>query len=185
MRDSSKTLLMKFMETGYWSDFYVYPVVVIALLSVAIFKLHFSWWAASLLLIAGYLLWGITEYFTHRFLFHHTPIFKEGHGEHHSRPKAHIGTPTLFTLGAYLLLTWPIALLTSYAVASCLLAGFITGYYGYVIFHHILHNWKIKPGTFFFQYKKFHDIHHYHQVVNFGVSWRIWDKVFGTYQKSA
>ena len=184
MRDTSKTWLIKLMETGYWSDFYVYPFVVVALLACAIFKLHFPWWNAGLLLIGGFCLWGFTEYFTHRYLFHHAPFFKVGHGEHHSRPKAHLGTPTLLTLAAYVLLSWPIALVTSYAVAGCLLAGFISGYYGYVICHHIVHNWKIAPGTFLHRYKKFHDIHHYHQVVNFGVSWMIWDKVFGTYQKS-
>jgi sterol desaturase/sphingolipid hydroxylase (fatty acid hydroxylase superfamily) len=184
MRDSTKTLMIKIMETGYWSDFYVYPVVVVVLLILAIFKLGTAWWAVMLCTIGGIYLWGFAEYFTHRYLFHHAPLFKVGHDEHHARPRAHLGTPTFITLTAYIILSWPIALLTSYGIAASLLAGFLIGYFGYVICHHIVHNWKIAPGTFLHRYKKFHDIHHYRQVVNFGVSWMIWDRVFGTYQKS-
>jgi sterol desaturase/sphingolipid hydroxylase (fatty acid hydroxylase superfamily) len=182
MKDSTKTLMLKVMAMGYWSDFYVYPVVVLALMVLSVWRLHVHTLFALFVFVCGFLLWGISEYFTHRYLFHHAPLFKVGHGEHHNRPKAHLGTPTFMTLTIYVICASLLGLWTGFGFASCLLAGFLTGYYGYVVCHHIVHNWKIKPGTFLYRYKKFHDIHHYEQEVNFGVSWLIWDRVFGTYQ---
>ena len=184
MQDKTKSLLVKIMATGYWSDFYVYPIIVIVLLTLAFWKLHVSIGSAILLMIVGYFIWGITEYFAHRFLFHHAPLFKTGHDEHHARPRSPLGTPTWITLAIYLLVAWLVALGIGYGNTACLLAGFIVGYYIYVSCHHIVHHWRLKPNTFLHRYKKFHDIHHYKQDVNFGVSWHIWDKVFRTHHKS-
>jgi sterol desaturase/sphingolipid hydroxylase (fatty acid hydroxylase superfamily) len=184
MNKNTKELMFKVMAMGYWSDFYIYPIVSVALLFLAVAKFNASILEAFMLFIGGFFLWGIAEYFTHRYLFHHAPLFKTGHGEHHHRPRALLGTPTFITLTAYIILTIPFGFLMGFGVASSLLAGFLIGYYGYVICHHIVHHWKIKPGDFFYRYKKFHDIHHYKQEVNFGVSWLIWDRVFGTYDSN-
>ena len=184
MLSKRKSLLVKIMATGYWSDFYVYPIVVVALIAVATWKLQISIWLAILLIIAGYFVWGITEYFAHRYLLHHVPLFKTGHKEHHARPRSPLGTPTWFTLSFYLLVAWAIALAVGYGITAYLLAGFLIGYYVYVTCHHIVHRWRIKPNTFLYRYKKFHDVHHYKRNVNFGVSWHIWDKVFRTYHQS-
>jgi sterol desaturase/sphingolipid hydroxylase (fatty acid hydroxylase superfamily) len=146
--------------------------------------LHVVLWKAILLLIGGFCLWGVMEYFMHRYTFHHAPIFKAGHGEHHKQPKLHIGTPFFITLPIYFLIAWPIAALFGYDVIACLLSGFIVGYFGYLICHHVVHNKRIQPDSFWHRYKKFHDLHHYKQDVNFGVSWQMWDRVFGTYRKS-
>lgn len=179
-----KSLLFKIMATGYWSDFYIYPIVIVALITLAIWKLHMSIGLVILLIIAGFIIWGIVEYFTHRYLFHHVPLFKTGHEEHHKRPRSPLGTPTWITLSVYLLIAWGIALIVGYGITTSLLAGFLVGYYSYVSCHHIVHHWRIKPNTFLYRYKKFHDMHHYKQEVNFGVSWLIWDKLFHTYHKS-
>ncbi len=184
MQRKYKALMFKIMSTGYWSDFYIYPFVVVMLLTLAIWKLQVPVWAAILLVIAGYFIWGITEYFTHRYLFHHAPLFRTGHKEHHARPRSLLGTPTWLTLPIYLLIGWAVAAIIGYGITACLLSGFINGYYAYVSCHHILHHWRIKPNTFLYRYKKFHDIHHYKKNVNFGVSWHIWDKIFRTHHKS-
>ena len=181
MKTKSKALLFKIMTTGYWSDFYTYPPVVILLLTLAICKLQVTICAAILLAICGYFIWGITEYFAHRYLFHQVPLFRTGHEEHHARPRSLLGTPTWLTLTAYLLFAWGIATFIGYGITTCLLAGFISGYYVYISCHHIVHHWRIRPNTFLYRYKKFHDIHNYKQDVNFGVSWHLWDKVFRTH----
>lgn len=150
---------------------------------MAIWKLQVPFWTTILLFIAGYFSWGFIEYFTHRYLFHYMPVFRTGHEEHHARPRSLLSTPIWISLTAYLLITWGIATIIGYGISACLLAGFVSGYYAYMSFHHIVHHWHIRPNTFFYRYKKFHDIHHYKKDVNFGVSWHIWDKVFRTYHK--
>ncbi len=186
MQAKYKGLLLKIMATGYWYwfDFYIYPVVIVTLLTLAIWKLQISILPAILLVIAGYYSWGLFEYFMHRYVFHHTPLFRTGHEEHHARPRINLGTPGWITLTAYFLIAWSISGVIGYANTACLLAGFISGYYIYFSCHHIVHKWHIKPNTFLHRYKRFHDIHHYKKNVNFGVSWHIWDKVFRTADKS-
>ncbi len=185
MQKKYKALLFKIMTTGYWTDFYIYPCVMVILLIIAIWKLQVSFGLAILLTIIGYFIWGFTEYCVHRYLFHYAPLFRTGHKEHHAHPRSLLGTPTWITLTTYLLIAWGIGAIIGYGITACLLAGFIGGYYVYVGCHHILHHRLIRPNTFLYRYKKFHDIHHYKQNVNFGVSWHIWDKVFRTYQKSS
>ena len=183
MIESEKdTFLIKFMRIGYWVDFFIYPLTALLLFIASLIWLKVPILSAILLLFIGFCIWGIAEYFTHRYLFHHAPLFKTGHGEHHKRPKLHIGTPFFVTLPVYFLISWLIALSLGYGVTAVLLAGFIMGYFGYLLCHHIVHNSKILPGTFLYRYKKFHDVHHYKQNVNFGVSWQFWDKIFGTYK---
>lgn len=181
---TQETFLLRLMRMGYFADFYVYPIAAVTFLLLAIFMWHTSWLLIIVLLIAGYGLWGIMEYFMHRYAFHHAPVFRDGHGEHHKHPTWHIGTPFFITLPVYVLVGWLLALRFGYGPISALQAGFIGGYFGYLIVHHVVHNKKIRPGSFWHRFKKFHDIHHYTQTVNFGVSWHLWDRVFGTYQKS-
>ena len=178
------TFLIKLMKMGYFADFYVYPAASVAFLLLSIFVWHTAWWAMALLFVGGFCLWGIIEYIMHRFAFHHAPLFKDGHGEHHRHPKWHIGTPFFITLPVYILAAWLLAEIFSYSTISALLSGFIAGYFGYLIVHHFVHSKRIVPGTFWYRFKKFHDIHHMKEEVNFGVSWQLWDKVFGTHRKS-
>ena len=90
----------------------------------------------------------------HRFTFHHAPLFKTGHGEHHKQPKLPIGTPFFITLPGYLLIAWGVAALIGYGTTSALLSGFIVGYYGYIICHHVLHNNRIQPGSYWYPLEK-------------------------------
>ncbi len=183
MVQTEETFLIRVMKMGYWVDFGIFPLSALMLFIIGIVFFKTNWGEALILAVGGFLLWGFIEYFTHRFLFHRAPLFATGHREHHKRPKLHIGTPFFVTLPAYLLLSWPIALWLGYGITAILLSGFIIGYTGYLVCHHVVHNSKIVPGTFWYRFKKFHDLHHYQQNVNFGVSWRLWDKVFGTYEK--
>jgi sterol desaturase/sphingolipid hydroxylase (fatty acid hydroxylase superfamily) len=183
MPENKETFFMRFMGMGYWADFYIYPLMALILIAFSFAYFYTPVWQIVLYLAIGFCIWGITEYFMHRYAFHHAPIFKQGHTEHHQRPKDHIGTPFFVTIPIYLFVSWLIALGLGYAMTCALLAGFVSGYYCYLITHHVVHNKKIKPGTFWHRYKKFHDTHHYKQDVNFGVSWMVWDKIFRTHQK--
>ena len=184
MTQQQDTFLIKIMRMGYWADFYIYPAVSLGLLLTALFYFRMPVLPLVGLFVLGVFLWGLAEYILHRFAFHHAPLFKQGHGEHHKHPKWQIGTPFFVTLAAYFLIAWGLAQLFGYAHTCITLSGFILGYYGYLIVHHKVHSKRAKPGSFFHRYQKFHDIHHMKEEVNFGVSWLMWDKIFRTYQKS-
>ncbi len=89
----SETLLLRVMKMGYTVDFYLYPIVSILLLGIAFIYFPLASWEIVLLYIAGYLLWGLAEYFMHRYTFHHAPLFKQGHDAHHKQTRLEIGTP--------------------------------------------------------------------------------------------
>jgi 4-hydroxysphinganine ceramide fatty acyl 2-hydroxylase len=55
----------------------------------------------------------------------------------------------------------------------------IIGYFVYCTFHHVQHHYSI-ANTWFRGLTKHHNIHHSLRDVNFGVTNRFWDHVFGT-----
>ena len=65
------------------------------------------------------------------------------------------------------------------------LAGLLTGFVCYGLFHHVHHHYHFKNR----QYRKLrahHFIHHQYPDSNFGVTSRLWDHVFGTtYRREA
>jgi sterol desaturase/sphingolipid hydroxylase (fatty acid hydroxylase superfamily) len=47
--------------------------------------------------------------------------------------------------------------------------------------HHVLHHWRIRPGSHLYRWKRRHALHHYaRRPCNFGVTAQFWDRVFGT-----
>ncbi len=145
---------------------------------------------AVALAIEGLLMWTISEYFLHRFIFHFEPHgpFQERiafliHGIHHDDP-----------LDERRLLMPPVAgaaiAIVFYALFWALLggnhvrpffAGFITGYLCYDYTHFAVHFWNPK-SKLFRRLKQNHMLHHYVSPnKRFGVSGSLWDHVFGTF----
>jgi sterol desaturase/sphingolipid hydroxylase (fatty acid hydroxylase superfamily) len=93
-----------------------------------------------------------------------------------------VGTPTWLSLaaicaGALFPLWWEIG----FDFASGTTAGLMLGYIWYVAVHHVLHHWRIHPGSYLYHWKRRHALHHYaRHPCNFGVTTQIWDRVFGT-----
>jgi sterol desaturase/sphingolipid hydroxylase (fatty acid hydroxylase superfamily) len=93
-----------------------------------------------------------------------------------------VGTPTSLSLaaicaGALFPLWWEIG----FDLASGTTAGLMLGYVWYVAVHHVLHHWRIYPGSYLYHWKRRHALHHYaRQPCNFGVTTLFWDRVFGT-----
>jgi sterol desaturase/sphingolipid hydroxylase (fatty acid hydroxylase superfamily) len=59
-------------------------------------------------------------------------------------------------------------------------AGFVTGYVAYDLTHYFVHHYNPK-SKYFLQLKKHHMLHHFKTSdARFGVSSRLWDRVFGT-----
>jgi sterol desaturase/sphingolipid hydroxylase (fatty acid hydroxylase superfamily) len=173
---------------SYYADFIVYPVLIVALCAAPIVSAEpvdpVGWIAV---LFSGIFAWSLAEYLIHRFVLHHVTYFRGLHGLHHQSPTALIGTPVwmslLLLLVAVVIPSW---WLMGFDLGSGFSAGMITGYLAYTFAHHILHHWKMKPGTYLYRLKHKHALHHFrHEDGNFGVTSLFWDYVFGTAIRSA
>jgi len=180
-RPKESTLVSLATGSGnYWFSFVSDPVTVVFFLLWEAIVLRTSILALSVTFGAGLLSWSLLEYTFHRWVYHkgRTPAHV-GHKKHHESPEALIAMPW-FIVTAFLAGVW-------YIVASRLhlhfilpfMAGLTAGFVFYGVFHHIHHHFHFKNR----QYRKLrahHFIHHQYPDVNFGVTSRLWDHVFGT-----
>ena len=173
---------MRLSKLSYFADFYISMVLIAGLASFG--SMLPTWlkrgeWVlyASL----GFVLWTLLEYAIHRWLYHHVPYFKDIHEAHHAEPNAYIGAPA--TVGIALIFAIFFAPLATFNVvaASGLTAGVLMGYLAYMILHHAAHYWTLPPGSWLYQARRHHALHHYSsQASNFGIITSFWDHVFGT-----
>ncbi len=141
------------------------------------------------LLLAGYVLWTLTEYWMHRVVFHFEPddglgarlhwIIHGIHHEHPNDPKRLVMPPSVSV---------PLAILF-YAVflvvfgrrfSAGIEAGFIAGYLVYDMTHYYVHHARPthRLGRML---REAHMRHHFQDdTTGFGVSAPYWDRVFGT-----
>ncbi len=168
---------------GYYSDFFVYPVLILVLSGAGL--LHSSpdgaaEWIATFLLCL--VLWTLIEYLMHRFALHHIPYVREMHDDHHVNERAPIGTPTYLSLGLHAALALiPLWILLGFALASAATGGLMLGYLWYISVHHILHHWHPSHSGYFYGLKRRHASHHHvDEHTNFGVTSSFWDRIFGT-----
>lgn len=174
---------MQLSLIGYYSDFVVYPVVIVLLAAAGIHAAGEGGalvWIAAMLMSLG--LWTLIEYLMHRFVLHHIPYIKQMHDRHHVEEHAAVGTPTWLSLGAHALIAFfPLMLVTDFTTASAVTCGLLLGYLWYICIHHILHHWHpVHPG-YVYTLKRRHALHHHiDETINFGVTSGFWDRVFGT-----
>ena len=168
---------------GYYLDFYVYPVVLVALPFLALREPGHpsaaSWFAAAAI---GLAVWTLVEYILHRYVLHNVFYFKGMHDSHHDEPKALIETPIYYSL-AFLVIG---VLAPAYwAVGPCKASGWAfgltLGYVAFITMHHAMHFWRFPHDSYFYRAKHRHALHHYsNDEGNFGVTTQFWDYVFGT-----
>ena len=182
-------LLERFSRIHPATPFVVYiPVVAFALYRTSTRQVGF--FQAAGLVLGGILVWTLTEYVLHRYVFHwyRDTLFGRRvhfllHGVHHDFPN------DSDRLVMPLLASVPLALIfyTVFYVAfggtrlaEPFFAGFTTGYLGYDGAHYALHHFKqtSRIGKFV---KRHHMLHHHaDHDGGFGVSSPLWDYVFGT-----
>jgi sterol desaturase/sphingolipid hydroxylase (fatty acid hydroxylase superfamily) len=174
---------MRLSQASYYADYYVYPIAAATLSGVALYNTPMDHWASwAIAFVGGVVVWTFVEYQLHRWVFHHAPVIKDMHEAHHEDQVALIGTPTWMSLLLFaLIVLLPAVLITDLAIGSGLTAGLMLGYLWYVTVHHGVHHWTARPGTYFFNLKRRHALHHhFDDMGNFGVITGFWDKVFGT-----
>jgi sterol desaturase/sphingolipid hydroxylase (fatty acid hydroxylase superfamily) len=174
---------MSLSKLSYFGDF---AACLMALFGLALAMLSsvnaagMIWWVGAL--IVGIVLWTLTEYVVHRFIYHTMPIIRTYHEAHHQEPRALLGTPVgLGIVVIFLVVYFPIKPF-SLAVASGLTSGTLLGYFGYMLVHHAVHHWPVSRGTYLYRMRLRHSAHHYSaEAGNFGVTTAAWDFAFGTH----
>ncbi|MBE7170736.1 MAG: sterol desaturase family protein [Williamsia sp.] len=137
--------------------------------------------------LLGILLWTVTEYFLHRYIFHFVPSSSWGlrlhfifHGVHHDYPrdaKRLVMPPSAsipLAVGFYFLFD----LVFSKAQLFSFFPGFVTGYLIYDMMHYAMHHYNFK-SSLMKRVKQHHMLHHYSDPTKgYGVSSKLWDEIF-------
>jgi len=177
----------------------VHPVTPLILyLPVVGYMLYLSLWQRQLpimavvaLFLLGVLLWTLTEYLIHRYIFHYEPKTRVGkrlhyviHGVHHDYPndaRRLVMPPSISVPLAFLF--YAIFLLIFGRVTPAVFAGLVFGYVCYDMLHYATHHFAMKRGAWLWL-KQYHLRHHYKDDhVGYGISSPLWDYVFRTTRK--
>ena len=175
-------LSLEHSRAMYRADLFLYGTLVIVLL---IFLLAASPRALALQLVSlavvGLASWTVIEYALHRFVLHGMPPFRRWHAQHHRRPSALIGAPTLMSsLLIAMLVFIPSLALAGPWRACALTLGVSVGYLVYALTHHALHHWHA-DNAWLQRRKRWHAQHHHvAPAVCYGVTTSFWDALFGT-----
>jgi sterol desaturase/sphingolipid hydroxylase (fatty acid hydroxylase superfamily) len=141
------------------------------------------------LILAGYALWTLFEYWLHRLVFHFEPENGLGarmhwiiHGVHHDHPNdpMRLVMPPAVSVPLGAAVFGLMYLLAGHRYAPGLGAGFFTGYLVYDLMHYYLHHFTPR-GPLGRMLRERHMRHHFQDdTKGFGISAPYWDDVFRT-----
>lgn len=175
----------------------VHPSVpVIIYLPVIFYMLYLSIWISQIsvinlfaLFVLGLIVWTLTEYTLHRFVFHYQPNSKFGekihfifHGVHHDYPNdsRRLVMPPSVSIPLALIFYFAFNIILGNIFVYSFFAGFLTGYLFYDISHYAIHHFNMH-SKFWLMIKNHHMKHHYQDSSRgFGVSTPLWDIFVGT-----
>jgi len=166
---------------AYWADFAVYGVILLGLTAGSVIAGSGEpRWLSGGLVLAGLVVWSLIEYALHRFIFHGPEPFSTWHAEHHRRPTALIGTPTILSVAlAFALLFLPVWMLAGLWCACSLTFGILSGYLAYAITHHLVHHSRCE-NAWLRRRRHWHALHHRRIEADgyYGVTSGFWDYFF-------
>ncbi|MEM0955338.1 MAG: sterol desaturase family protein [Pseudomonadota bacterium] len=138
---------------------------------------------------AGLLVWSLSEYLLHRFVFHFRARSKLGqwlvflfHGNHHDDPKdkTRLVMPPAGGVPIMAALYFLFSLIVPQQLMLPFFAFFIVGYLAYDYIHYATHHFPMRNPVARFL-KHYHLKHHFSgETGRYGVSSPLWDVVFGT-----
>jgi sterol desaturase/sphingolipid hydroxylase (fatty acid hydroxylase superfamily) len=148
---------------------------------------------ALLLFLAGGLVWTLTEYALHRFVFHWQPASARlaqavfvMHGNHHAVPNDPLRNlmPPIVSLPVGGLI-WAVMLALAGPAGSWMLLGFMAGYVAYDLVHYACHQWPMKGRLA--RALKTHHMRHHHlgEAGNYAITGMMWDRLLRTRIMSA
>lgn len=179
---------------------WTYPLIVwIPVLLFCFYKAYFSFQFdvahVVMYFLVGLVLWTISEYLLHRFVFHYHPTSAFGqrihflmHGVHHDYPNdsKRLVMPPIMSI----LISIPFFAAFYYGfdkggASFAAFAGMVFGYLCYDMLHYAVHHAKWQ-NAYFEKLKKHHMAHHFvHPEAGFGVSNMFWDVIFRTELETA
>lgn len=134
--------------------------------------------------LAGLIIWTITEYLLHRFIFHYQPTSEFGkkmhfifHGVHHDYPrdKKRLVMPPSASIPLATLFYFLFSLLLQQKFLFAFFPGFLLGYLIYDMLHYAMHHHNFK-NPILKKVKQHHMLHHYQDPTRgYGVSSSLWD----------
>ncbi|MGE5437478.1 MAG: sterol desaturase family protein [Syntrophothermus sp.] len=146
-------------------------------------------YSVVLMLIVGIVVWSVTEYSLHRFIFHYNAKSEFGkklhfmfHGVHHDYPSdsRRLVMPPSVSLPLAIIFYFAFMNMIGYRFGAPFFAGFLMGYLFYDLTHYAIHHFNMH-NRFWLYIKNHHMKHHYmDSSKGFGVSSPAWDKVIGT-----
>lgn len=174
---------MKMSKLGYFSEFFLFPPLVLAALLLAYHHGAAPPPVLWLIVYGGSLAgWTLLEYLLHRLFFHHAPVLKRIHERHHNSPNELIGTPSWVSVSiALVVVAMPAWAALGFDLGTAATAGLASGYLWYVWVHYAAHHWQPRRGSYLYRARLRHALHHHvSHDSNFGVITGVWDYVFGT-----
>ena len=137
----------------------------------------------------GIILWRVTEYLLHRYVFHFPTKSDFGnyisdlmHGVHHDYPNdsRRLVMPPLVSMPLVFIFFGLFTLIFGASSRLPIFSGFVFGYVCYDMIHYATHHFPLKNRMGLW-IKHHHTKHHYQtEALGFGVSSPLWDYVFRT-----
>ena len=143
----------------------------------------------GLYFLIGLIVWTLTEYVMHRFVFHFQPNSEFGkkihfifHGVHHDYPrdKKRLVLPPSVSIPLAALFYYMFSQFLSHQLLLAFFPGFLLGYLIYDMLHYAMHHYNFKSGIMK-KVKQHHMVHHYDEPTKgYGVSSSLWDIILST-----
>ena len=183
-------LLDKFTRVHPAVPVLIYGPVIVLLLVLSVTR---DGWLDMLgLVLIGYALWTLFEYWLHRIVFHFEPEQGIGarlhwmiHGVHHDHPNdpLRLVMPPAASVPLAIIVVGVMFLVAGSIHAPGVAAGFLIGYLIYDEIHYMLHHHTPKT-RFGKRLRELHMRHHFQDdEKGFGISAPYWDVVFRTYSE--
>ena len=180
--------LEAFSRVHYIVPLYIFlPVIAYFLYQSITFGL--TGLAILVFVVIGLVVWSLTEYTLHRFIFHFPAKSEFGkkihftfHGVHHDYPmdsKRLVMVPTV-SIPLSILFYYFFEAVFGQVYVAPLFVGFIAGYLFYDLTHYAIHHFNMH-SKFWLIIKNHHIKHHFENPdLGYGVSSPVWDKIIGT-----
>jgi len=174
-----------YSAANYWAVMLSDLAAALIFLALGLHRFSGPWVVAGGVVLVACLFWGLLEYVVHRWVLHGPPsLARRGHAQHHAEPRALISTP-LFVIMVVALAIWGLlGLVLPAGLAALLVFGLYAGYNYFALVHHWQHHRgnDLAGVVYLRRLERRHHLHHHRQVVNFGISTTMWDRLFGTFQ---
>lgn len=176
-------LLNTLSKVHFSVPLYIY-IPAILIFSYEAFDYGINAGSFVLYFLGGLLIWSITEYVLHRFIFHYHPTSEFGkkmhfifHGVHHDYPrdKKRLVMPPSASIPLATLFYFLFSLFLAKQFLFAFFPGFLLGYLVYDMMHYAMHHHNFKNPVMK-KIKQHHMLHHYQDPSKgYGVSSSLWD----------